>query len=125
MKIAVTSMEPTLESYVGMLVNRCEYVLVVDSETMKFEVFRNPIVSFHGHASEKLFAQLLWQRGADVLLVGSCGPEKDLLAEALYHTGIRVYCGMNGSVRGTVEQFQHIYYSKQANAENLQIAEYV
>lgn len=106
MKIAVTSTGPTLEHYVGTRARRCGYLLIVDPDTMQYEVVQNPLVSLWGPAAGKLFAQLVLQNDVHTILAGSCG---DNTLKALRDAGIKIFVGMTGSVRRAVEQFKRSY----------------
>ena len=42
MKVAVTASQPDLESPVDPRFGRCEYFIIVDTETGQFETYENP-----------------------------------------------------------------------------------
>ena len=50
MKIAVTSTGPTLDDDVEARFGRCQYFLIVDSETMQTEAIENPNIALGGGA---------------------------------------------------------------------------
>jgi len=107
-KIAVASTGPTLEDYVGMWDGHYGYLLIIDPDTMRYEVLQNPLAALHGPAAGRAFAQLLLQGGVHTILVGNCGSD---MLKILGGAGISILTGMTGSVRGTVEQFKDSYRS--------------
>ena len=106
MKIAVTSTGPTLEHRVGTRGSHCGYLLIINPDTMQYEVMLNPLVALHGPAAGKLFAQLMLQEDVQTVLIGGCGSD---VLKVLRGAGIVTLVGMTGSVRRTVEQFKRSY----------------
>lgn len=92
MKIAVTSTGPTLDSQVDPRFGRAAYILIVDSETMEFEAVQNPMIAAAGGAGIAT-AQLVADRGAQVVLTGNVGPNA---FQALSAAGIQVVTGVIG-----------------------------
>jgi predicted Fe-Mo cluster-binding NifX family protein len=74
MKIAVTSKGTNLDSEVDPRFGRAAYILVVDSETLSFEVLdnRENLNAFKGAGIQA--AKMVSEKGAEVLLTGYCGP---------------------------------------------------
>lgn len=108
MKIAVTSTGPTLEYYVGTQVSHCPYLLIIDSDTMRYEAMQNPIISLKGPAAKKLFAQLLSQSCVETILTGNCGSR---ILEFMGNAEVAVVSGISGSVRSAVDRFRYRNYS--------------
>jgi len=111
MKIAVTSTGPTLEHSAGARVGHCRYLLIIDPDTMDYEIMQNPVVALRGPAAGKLFLQLLLQNDVHIILVESCGSNTRKIFEVLGDAGILIRVDMTGPVRGTVEQFKDSYRS--------------
>jgi len=111
MKIAVTSTGPTLEHSAEARVSHCRYLLIINLDTMHYEVIQNPIVALRGPAAGKLFLQLLLQNDVHIILAESCGSNMRKIFEVLGDAGILIRVGMTGSVRSVIEQFKHSYRS--------------
>ncbi len=101
MKVAVTSTGPTLEDRVDPRFGRCAYFLIGDPENTEFEPVENPNVTLGGGAGIQS-AQLLADRGVEVVLTGNCGPNAYRTLDA---AGIRVIVGVGGAAGRAVEQF--------------------
>ncbi len=74
MKIAVTSQGTNLDSEVDPRFGRAQYILLVDSDTLDFEVLDNKenLNALKGAGIQA--AQMVSEKGAEVLLTGFCGP---------------------------------------------------
>lgn len=102
MKIAVTSTGPTLDDNVEARFGRCQYFLIIDTDTMQSEALENPNIALGGGAGIQS-AQLMTEKGVIAVLTGNCGPNAfNVFGQA----GVQVIVGVNGSVRNAVEQFK-------------------
>jgi predicted Fe-Mo cluster-binding NifX family protein len=101
-KVAVSSSGQGLDSEIDPRFGRCGYFVVVDSDTMAFDAFENPNVMASGGAGIQS-AQLVADKGAEVVLTGNCGPNA---FQTLQAAGIAVYVGVAGTVGQGVEQFK-------------------
>ena len=102
MKIAVTASQPDLESPVDPRFGRCEYFVIVDTETGQFETYENP----HGTATSGAgiqAAQFVIDKGAKVVLTGSCGPNA---FQTLQAAGVEVIVGVSGSIKEAIEKYK-------------------
>jgi len=99
MKIAVSATAPHLDANLDPRFGRCQYLLVVDSESMEFEAIENPAMSAPGGAGIQV-AQLVVQKGVEAVITGDCGPNA---FQVLSAAGIPVSVGASGSVRDVVE----------------------
>ena len=102
MKIAITAVEPSLDAMVEPRFGRSPYFLIVDTDTMDFEAIENPNVALGGGAGIQS-AQLIANKGAEVILTGNIGPNA---FQALSAVGIKVISGCSGTVRELIEQFK-------------------
>ena len=102
MKIAVSSTGPDLDSQVDPRFGRCRYFIIIDRETMEFEAVRNPNVMTMGGAGIQS-AQLVANKGAEVILTGNCGPNA---FQTLSAAGITVIVGVPGTVREAIERYK-------------------
>jgi predicted Fe-Mo cluster-binding NifX family protein len=101
MKVAVSSTGPDIEAHVDPRFGRCQYFVMVDSDSMAFEAFENPNVTASGGAGIQS-AQLVAEQGAQVVLTGNCGPNA---YQTLQAAGIGVVVGVSGTVREAVEKY--------------------
>jgi len=102
MKIAVTSQGRDLDSRVDPRFGRAAYILIVDSETMTFEVLdnRENVNSLKGAGIQA--AADVHNKGAVVLLTGFCGPNA---FKTLNAAGVKVANDASGTVREAVQAF--------------------
>ncbi len=103
MKIAVSSTGTDLDAQIDPRFGRCQYFVIVDSETMKFDAVENPNVMASGGAGIQS-AQLVADKGAEVVLTGNCGPNA---FQTLQAAGIPVCVGVAGTVGQVVEQYKN------------------
>ncbi len=102
MKICITSQGEALESKIDLRFGRCQYFIIVDTETMDFEVIKNPIIDTTGGAGTNS-AQLIASKGAGVVLTGDVGPNA---SQALQSAGIKIVTGIRGLVKDAVENYK-------------------
>jgi len=101
MKIAVSSTGPTLQDKVDPRFGRCPYFLIVNPATMEFEALPNTNADLGGGAGIQS-ATLVMEKGATVLLTGSCGPN----AVQVFEQGnVHIVTGVSGMVTQVVQQF--------------------
>lgn len=101
MKIAITSLGPTLNAEVDPRFGRAHYLLIVNTDTLDVEAIENPNVAAGGGAGVQT-AQIVVSKAAQAVLTGNCGPNAYRTLEA---AGIAVYAGLSGVVREAVEAF--------------------
>lgn len=103
MKIAITSTGGSMDSLVSEKFGRCQYFLIIDSDTMKFEAFSNLGEQMQSGAGPKA-AELLIKHGAKVVLTGHVGGNAN---DALARGGIKIIDGFSGKekVKDAIEQF--------------------
>lgn len=102
MKVAVCATGSTLDSEVDPRFARCPHLLVVDTDSMAFEVLENPAMGAPGGAGIRA-AQAVAETGVKAIITGACGPNA---YEALSAAGIEVAVGASGSVRQAVEAYR-------------------
>jgi len=100
-KIAVSAVGETLESQMDKRFGRCPYFLIVDSETMNFEVMPNAAAGAMGGAGIQA-AQSLASKGVKAVITGNVGPNA---FQTLTAAGINIVVGVSGTVREAVEKF--------------------
>ncbi len=111
MKIAVTSKGTDLDAQVDPRFGRAAYIIVVDTETLAFDVIDNAKNknAFKGAGIQA--AASICDKGAQALLTGFCGPNAFKTLDA---AEIKVANDATGTIRHAIEQF---------NAGNFKFAE--
>ncbi|TXT55441.1 MAG: hypothetical protein BAJATHORv1_40354 [Candidatus Thorarchaeota archaeon] len=102
MRIAVSSTGPNLDSDVVPRFGRCQYFVLVDTDTMATELIENTAAMASGGAGIHA-AQMVAQAGAKTVLTGNLGPNA---TEALAELGLETVLGVSGIVREAVEKFK-------------------
>ncbi len=101
MKIAVSAKGGSLTAQMDERFGRCEYFVIVDSETMRFNAVFNPSAAASGGAGPSA-AREIAKHGAEVLITGSVGVNAQ---QALDAAGIKVVTMTGGTVKEVVEKF--------------------
>jgi predicted Fe-Mo cluster-binding NifX family protein len=116
MKIAVTSKGTSLDSEIDPRFGRAPYIVIVDTETLDFEVLDNSsnVNAFKGAGIQA--ATMVSDKGAEVLLTGYCGPKAFITLEA---AGVKVVDDITGKVRDAVTTIKEgkVTYATGANKE--------
>ncbi len=102
MKIAISSKGRDLSSEIDPRFGRCAFFIVVDIDTMDYEVFENQSGMLAGGAGIQA-AQFIASKGVEVIITGNCGPKAMRTLEA---AGIKVITGCYGTVRDAVDDFK-------------------
>lgn len=102
MKIAVSATGPDLDAEVDPRFGRCQYFIIVEPETMQFEIVANSSAVAAGGAGISA-AQMIAGKGVEAVLTGNCGPNA---YQVLSPAGITVITGMSGMVRDAVQSYK-------------------
>ncbi len=102
MKIAISATGPGLESEVEPRFGRCPYFIIVDPDTMKFEVMDNSSAMAAGGAGISA-GQMVANKGVQAVLTGNCGPNA---YQVLSAAGIQIITGVSGKVRDAAEAYK-------------------
>ncbi len=99
MKIAITSQGTDLDAQVDPRFGRAAYILIVDTETLDFDVLDNAanVNAFKGAGIQA--ASMISDKGAAILLTGYCGPNA---FKTLAAAKIKVASDVAGTVREAV-----------------------
>ncbi len=73
MNICITSAGASLDSEMDPRFGRCQYFLFVDPQSLELEAVGNPNIGASGGAGIQS-AQLVAQKGAEVVITGQVGP---------------------------------------------------
>ncbi|MGQ9514490.1 MAG: NifB/NifX family molybdenum-iron cluster-binding protein [Thermoproteota archaeon] len=102
LKVAVSSSGPDLDARVDPRFGRCQCFLIVDTDTMSFEVISNSSAGAMSGAGIQA-AQEVVNRGVGAVITGSVGPNA---YQVLSSAGIRIFVGAFGTVRDAVGRFK-------------------
>ena len=103
MKIAITSRGENLDAEMDQRFGRCQYFVLVDSETMEFQTHENKAAMERGGAGPQA-AKAILDMGAEILVTGNLGPNAYMALEA---SGIKGFIGASGSVKDALEQYKN------------------
>jgi predicted Fe-Mo cluster-binding NifX family protein len=102
MKIAITANGEGLDAPASPVFGRCQWYVLVDTETMEVESRANPALSASGGAGIQA-AQHIVGFGVQAVVTGNVGPNA---YQVLNAASIAVYLYTEGSVRHAVKAFQ-------------------
>ena len=116
MKIAVTSKGLDLDSQVDPRFGRAAYLIIVDTDSLEFEVIDNAknVNAFKGAGIQT--AATINDKQAQALLTGFCGPNA---FKTLNAAKVKVVNDISGTVRDAVKLFNEgkISFADEANVE--------
>lgn len=101
-KICVTSEGNNLDSKIDPRFGRCQYFIIVNTDTLTFEAIQNPNIETQGGAGIQS-AQLVASRQVKVVLTGNVGPNA---FQTLQAAGINIFTGVSGTVKEAVERYK-------------------
>ena len=102
MKIGVTSTGEDLHANVDPRFGRCKYFLILDAESMEFEVLSNENAMASGGAGIQT-AQTIANKGVEAVVTGNVGPNA---FQTLSAAGIKVFTGASGTIKEAVEKYK-------------------
>lgn len=102
MKVAVCAQDNHIDARVDQRFGRCPYFIVVDLDSGDWEGLQNTGTQSSGGAGVQT-AQLLVNRGVNVVLVDRIGPNA---MEVLSRAGIQVYGGISGTVSQSLKAYR-------------------
>jgi len=116
MRIAVTAQGENLEAEVDPRFGRASKFLLVDSETMSFEVVENKQSLDLPQGAGIQAAQNVLSHKPDVVVTGNCGPKA---FQVLRAAGVEVVIGAKGKIRDVVREYLDGKYktAEEANVE--------
>ena len=101
-KICVTSEGSTLDAQVDSRFGRCQYFLIVDTDTLEFEAIQNPNIESMGGSGIQS-AQLVASRQIRAVVTGNVGPNAFATLQA---AGIEIFTDASGNAREAVEKYK-------------------
>jgi predicted Fe-Mo cluster-binding NifX family protein len=104
MKIAVTSTGKDLNADIDPRFGRAAYFIVVDPETMAYEVVDNAqnLDSTQGAGIQA--GKTIVQNHADALITGFCGPKA---FHVLNHAGVKIITNVKGRIVDAITQYKN------------------
>jgi predicted Fe-Mo cluster-binding NifX family protein len=102
MKIAISSSGKTLDSAVDPRFGRAEYFIIVDPETMDFEVVENSQNFNLPQGAGIQAGKTIADNKVDALITGNCGPKA---FKVLQSAGVKIMTGASGKVADVIEQY--------------------
>ena len=102
MKLCVTATAGDLNAQVDPRFGRCQYFVIVDSETMAFEAMANEAIAAPGGAGIQA-AQTMVNKGVDVVISGNIGPNA---FQVLSTAGVKIATGAYGTVQEATEMYK-------------------
>jgi len=101
MKLVITATSDQIDQPFNPRFGRCEYFILVDSETQAWQAFPNPAREAGGGAGPQA-VQFISKLGAQTVVSGHYGPNAFSALEA---AGIAAYIASDGAVSKVLEQF--------------------
>ena len=100
MKVAISAVGADLDAKVDPRFGRCRYFIIVDSDTLEFDVIENPNIGLMSRAGIQS-GQMMADRGVQVILTGNIGPNA---FQTLSAADVQVITGVNGTVREAIHK---------------------
>lgn len=100
MKICVTSNGNSIESNLDPRFGRAAYFIIADNKTMEYEAIENAVAVSSGGAGITS-GQLMVDKDVEVVVTGNVGPNA---ANVLRAANIRIYRGINASIKENIEK---------------------
>jgi predicted Fe-Mo cluster-binding NifX family protein len=116
MKICISSTGKDLNAGVDQRFGRCQYFLIVDTETMKIKAISNESAFSSGGAGIQA-AQIVTKEGVDSVITGNIGPNA---FQVLQIAGIKVFTGARGTIKDVIENYKEgkLEKTESANVES-------
>lgn len=104
MKVAVTSTGKELTSDMDPRFGRAAYFIIIDSETMEYEVVENSQNLNLSQGAGIQAGKTIVDNNVDVLITGNCGPKA---FRVLQQANIKTITGVQGRVTDAVSQYKN------------------
>jgi predicted Fe-Mo cluster-binding NifX family protein len=103
MKICVSSTGKDLNASVDQRFGRCQYFLIVDTETMQVKTIANESALSAGGAGIQA-AQIVTKEDVGSVITGNIGPNAFQILQA---AGIKVFTGAEGKIKDAIESYKN------------------
>ncbi len=101
MRIDISSTGTDLDSQIDPRFGRCTYFLIVETDDLSFEVFKNTSAVLGGGAGIQS-VEFIASKGAKAVITGRCGPNA---VQALSAAGLDVYVDHAGIIKDVLQKF--------------------
>ena len=101
MKMCITAVSGSLDAQMDPRFGRCAYFMIVDSETMDFEVVSNSVAGGMSGVGIQA-AQTIAGKGVEIVITGNVGPNA---FQALEAAGLSVFADVSGTVKEAIEKY--------------------
>ena len=108
MRICVTSTAGDLDAQIDPIFGKCPHFVIVDPDTMEFDILSNEDISALGGACLQL-VQVIIDNSVDLVITGNVGPNA---IKTLSSAGIEIVTGASGTVRNSVEMYKSGRFQK-------------
>ncbi len=102
MKLVITATKDNLDAPIDPRFGRCQYFIVVDPDTLEYNVKENDQKNATGGAGVQA-AQIVAQAQADAVITGSVGPNA---FQTLQAAQIKIFTGASGTVKDAIDEFK-------------------
>jgi len=102
LRVAVSAAGPSLDAPVDPRFGRCAYFVIVDTDTMQYEIVPNSSLNAPSGAGIQA-AQTVASKDIKVLITGHVGPNA---FQALSAVGIKIVIGAFGTVKEVIEKYK-------------------
>ena len=102
MKIGISSTGNDLNANVDQRFGRCNYFLIVETNSMEFEVLSNENAMASGGAGIQS-AQTIARAGVEAIITGNVGPNA---FQTLSAAGIKIFIGVSGTINESIEKYK-------------------
>lgn len=102
-RICITSQGSDLDSQVDPRFGRCQYFIIVDPDSLKFEAIQNPNIDAAGGAGVQS-GQAVAAKDVKAVLTGNVGPNA---FQTLQAASVEVITDVSGSVREAAERYKN------------------
>ncbi|WP_338091243.1 NifB/NifX family molybdenum-iron cluster-binding protein [Pelotomaculum isophthalicicum] len=103
MKIAISAQGQTVESKVDIRFGRCNWFVVVDTDTGDYHAVSNDQNLNAAQGAGIQSAEIVSRQGVEAVITGHCGPKA---FRTLSVAGIKLFTGADGTVADTLERFK-------------------
>lgn len=108
MKIAISAQGTTLNANVDPRFGRCQYFMIVDTNTGEHHAIANEANASASGAGIKS-AGMVVEQGVDAVLSGQVGPNA---AQVLETANVKMYNNVSGTVADAIERFKNGEYQE-------------
>ncbi len=102
MKICISSTGKNLDADVDQRFGRCQYFLIIDSDTMQIKTLPNEATLSSGGAGIQA-AQIVTKEKVDIVITGNIGPNAFQILQA---AGITIFTGAEGTIHEVLENYK-------------------